>query len=133
MAGNLHHDCFIFLGGAHNGDGENKDVSDDEQMDQGTCHFTFAVAWLPCNQPKCSFGVILCQTQCDGDQSRLLDRGGGGVLGSDAENDDEMSDHEGGGGNTGRRTPHNDPVDNDAAGPGTASAPAPPAEAAVAN
>ena len=57
-------------------------------------------------------------------RAHILDRGGGGVLGSDAENDDEMSDHEG----EASRTP-NDPVDSDPA----PAAPAPPAEAAVAN
>ena len=75
----------VFLiggGAAHNGDGDNKDVSDDEQMDQGT-------------KP---------------------------IYGSDAENDDDMSDHEGEG-------PTNAPVDSDPA----PAAPAPPAEAAVAN
>ena len=72
-------------------------------------------------QPGLSLGLSHVRTH-------ISDRGGGGgVLGSDAENDDEMSDHEG----EASRTP-NAPVDGDPA-PAAPAPAAPPAEAAVAN
>ena len=58
-----------------------------------------------------------------------MDQGTKPIYGSDAENDDDMSDHEGE--QPGGRLPPNAPsVDND---PAPAAPAAPPAEAAVAN